>query len=94
MSSVQEPLLNHAQPGLGDGNREFYFPPTTHFIATIEDLTDMLDYASEDIRGVGVLDSGVSSHACLRPTTWLHRWPGTAQLQHQHRKTLATGQAS
>ena len=29
---------------------EFYVPPTTHFIATIED--DMLDYASEDIDGM------------------------------------------
>ena len=24
-------------------------PPITHLIATVEDLTDMLDYASEDI---------------------------------------------
>ena len=49
---TEESLLNHAQPGLGAGNREFYFPPTTHFIATVEDLTDMLDYASEDIDGM------------------------------------------
>lgn len=28
---------------------EFYAAPTTHLIATVEDLTDMLDYASEDI---------------------------------------------
>ena len=27
-------------------------PPATHFIATVEDLTDMLDYASEDIDGM------------------------------------------
>ena len=33
-------------------DREFHFPPTTHFIATIEDLTDMLDYDSEDIDGM------------------------------------------
>ena len=37
---------------------------------------------------------GVSSPACLRPIAWLHRRPGKAQLQHQHRKTLARGQAS
>ena len=24
-------------------------PPTTHFIATVDDLTDMLDFGSEDI---------------------------------------------
>ena len=31
---------------------EFRFPPTTHFIATVEDLTDTLDYDSEDIDGM------------------------------------------
>lgn len=28
---------------------DFYDPPTTHFIATVEDLTDALDYASEEL---------------------------------------------
>ena len=27
-------------------------PPTTHFIATIDDLTNVLDFDSEDIDGV------------------------------------------
>ena len=45
-------LQNYAQPGLGAESGEFYVPPTTHFIATIEDLTDMLDYGSEDIDGM------------------------------------------
>ena len=31
---------------------EFRLPPTTHFIATVKDLTDMLDYDSEDIDGM------------------------------------------
>ena len=31
---------------------EFRFPPTTHFVATVEDLTDALDYDSEDIDGM------------------------------------------
>ena len=31
---------------------EFRFPPATHFIATVDDLTDMLDYGSEDITGM------------------------------------------
>ena len=30
-------------------DEEIRFPPTTHFIATVDDLTDMLDYNSEDI---------------------------------------------
>ena len=28
------------------------YPPTTHLIATIDDLTDMLDFDSEDIDGM------------------------------------------
>ena len=43
---------------------------------------------------VGVLVTGVPRLACLRPTAWLHRRPGTAQLQHQQHKTLTRGQAS
>ena len=33
-------------------DREFRFPPATHYIATVEDLTDTLDYGSEDIDGM------------------------------------------
>ena len=40
---------NCTQLGLGDESGEFYAPPTTHLIATVEDLTNMLDYASKDI---------------------------------------------
>ena len=28
------------------------YPPTTHLIATVDDLTDMLDFDSEDIDGM------------------------------------------
>ena len=45
-------LLNYAQPGLGAESGGFCIPPTTHFIATVEDLTDVLDYGSEDINGM------------------------------------------
>ena len=31
---------------------ESRFPPATHYIATVEDLTDMLDYVSEDFDGI------------------------------------------
>ena len=48
----EESLQNYAQPGLWTESGEFYVPPTTHFIATVEDLTDMLDHASEDIYGM------------------------------------------
>ena len=34
------------------GDEEIRCPPTTHFITTIEDLTDVLDFDFEDIDGV------------------------------------------
>ena len=52
LAITEESLSNYAQPGLGAESREFHVPPTTHFIATVEDLTDMLDYASVDIDGM------------------------------------------
>ena len=50
LAITEESLPNYAQPILGAESGEFYVPPITHFIATVEDLTDMLDYASEDIK--------------------------------------------
>ena len=49
---VEESLPNYIHPILGAESKKFYDPPTTHFIATLEDLTDMLDYGSEDINGM------------------------------------------
>ena len=40
---------NYVRFELGADDGEFCFPPATHFIATVEDLTDMLDYGSGDI---------------------------------------------
>ena len=34
------------------GDEGIHCPPTTHFIATIDDLTDVLDFDSEDIDGM------------------------------------------
>ena len=36
------------------GDEGICCPPTTHFIATIEDLTDVLDFDSEGIDGMDV----------------------------------------
>ena len=33
-------------------DKEIQNPPTTHFVATVDDLTDMLDFDSEDIDGM------------------------------------------
>ena len=51
------PFTGDSQPNyvrfeLGADEGVFCFPPATHFIATVEDLTDMLDYGSEDIDGM------------------------------------------
>ena len=35
-----------------EGNEEIRYPPTTHFIAMVDDLTDMLNFDSEDIDGM------------------------------------------
>ena len=34
------------------GDEEIRPPPTTHFIATVDDLTDVLDFDFEDIDGM------------------------------------------
>ena len=52
LAIAEESLPNYAQPTLGAESGEFYVSLTTHFIATVEDLTDMLDYDSEDIDGL------------------------------------------
>ena len=70
----EEPLPNCAQPGLGAKIREFYFPHATHFIATVKDLTDMLDYASEDIDGMD--DDAGDEQAQIPPFTG--RWTATS----------------
>ena len=40
---------NYIRFELEADDREFRLPPATHFIATVEDLTNMLDYSSEDV---------------------------------------------
>ena len=34
------------------GDEELCFPPTTHLIATVDDLTDVLNFDSEDIDAI------------------------------------------
>ena len=47
-----EPWPDYGQEGWDTDDEEIQCPPTTHFVATIDDLTDMLDFASEDIDGM------------------------------------------
>ena len=43
---------NYVRFELEADDGDFCFPPATHFIATVDDLTDELDYGSEDIDGM------------------------------------------
>ena len=52
LSLSGEPWPDYGQEGWDSDDEEFHFPPTTHFIATVDDLTGMLDYDSEDIDGM------------------------------------------
>ena len=75
---TEEQHPNYAQPGLGAESGEFYVPPTTHFVATIEDLTDKLDYGSEDIDG---MDDDAGEEQAQNPSFTGH-WtiPSTYQV--------------
>ena len=43
---------NYVRLEWGADGEEIRPPPTTHFIATVDDLTDVLDFDSEDIDGM------------------------------------------
>ena len=44
--------LNYVRLEWDADDEEIRSPPTTHLIATVDDLTDMLDFGSEDIDGM------------------------------------------
>ena len=52
LSLAEDSQPNYIRLELGADGGEFFFPPATHFIATVEDLADELDYDSEDIDGM------------------------------------------
>ena len=81
-------------------NEEIRSPPTTHLIATVDDLTDMLDFDSEDIDGMDD-DAGEEqeppptgrwtatlSHDIY--TWWIHPKKTTATMKIQSRINLLT----
>ena len=49
---------NYVRQDWDADDEEICRPPTTHLVATIDDLTDMLDFDSEDIDGMDD-DAGV-----------------------------------
>src|SRR4051812_30769153 len=52
LSLSGEPRPNYGLRGWDSDDEEIQSPPTTHLIATVDDLTDMLDFASEDFDGM------------------------------------------
>ena len=52
LSLAEDSQPNYIRFKLEADDREFSSPPATHFIATVEYLTDMLDYGSDDIDGM------------------------------------------
>ena len=52
MSLEEDSQPNYVRFELEADDEEFCFPPATHFIATVDDLTDVLDYGSKDIDGM------------------------------------------
>ena len=52
LSLLGDSCLNYVRLEWEADNKEIRFPPTTHLVATVDDLTDMLDFDSEDIDGM------------------------------------------
>ena len=71
LSLSGEPWPDYGQHGWDADDEEIRNPPTTHFVATVDDLTDMLDFDSEDIDGI---DDNAGDEQELPPTG---RWTAT-----------------
>ena len=52
LSLSGDPWPNYVRLEWEADDEELHSPPTTHFIATVEDLAGTLDYGSEDIDGM------------------------------------------
>ena len=64
LSSAKDSQPNYVRFELETDDEEFRFPPATHFIATVDDLTDVLDYGSKDIDG---MDDDVGEEQAQNP---------------------------
>src|SRR3954469_9227827 len=52
LSLSGEPWPNYVRLGWDADDEKIRSPPPTHLVATVDDLTDMLDFDSEDIDGM------------------------------------------
>ena len=55
LSLSGEPWPDYGQQGWDADDEEIQSPPTTHFVSIVDDLTDMLDFDSEDIDGMDAM---------------------------------------
>ena len=60
--------LVYYQIRLEASHRELYVPPTTHLVATVDDLTDMPDYAFEEADNMDE-DINVMTYTAPSPAT-------------------------
>ena len=67
LSLSGEPWPDYDQQGWGTDDEEIQSPPATHFVATVDDLTDMLDFDSEDIDGMDADEGDDEEPAPTRP---------------------------
>ena len=74
LSLEEDSQPNYVRFELNMNDEEFCFPPATHFIATVDDLTDVLDYGSEDIDG---MDDDVDKEQGQDPP-FTGRWTDTS----------------
>ena len=70
--------LVYNQIGLKAKLREFRVPPTTHLVATVEDLTDELDYASEEADDMDEDIDGMSHTTSRLATSNTGKWAATS----------------
>ena len=52
LSLSGEPWPDYNQQDWDADDEEIQSPPTTHFVATVDNLTDMLDFDSKDFNGM------------------------------------------
>ena len=74
LSLSGEPWPDYGQQGWDTDDEEIQSSPTTHFVATVDDLTDMLDYDFEDIDG---MDDDAGEEQAQNPS-FTGRWTATS----------------
>ena len=74
LSLEEDSQPNYVRFELEADDEELCFPPATHFIATVDDLTDVLDYGPEDIEG---MDADADQEQGQDPP-FTRRWTATS----------------